>query len=139
MKKYEITKNGMDDYTLTYDDKIIHFKSKVGIVEELQAVNKKARLLMVKELAEQGMSIKDLTTEVKEGSKTTYDNSNRNFIEEAYIQEMQGKVFMKAIEDMLGIPFETLIADLDIKTEEESEKFALDLGECIIPSKERTQ
>ena len=129
----------MDDYTLTYDDKIIQFKSKVGIVNELQAVNKKARMLMVKELAEQGMTIKDLTTETKQGEKTIYDTSNRNFIEEAYIQEMQGKVFMKAIEDMLGIPFEQLLMELDITTEEESEKFALDIGKCIIPSNERTQ
>ena len=137
MIKYEIVKNGMDDYTLKYKGKEVRFHSKVGIVSDLQDVNKKARLLLVKDLKEQGLTTKDLTTEVKQGEKIIYDNSNLNFIEDGYIKDLQGKVFLKALNDMLGIPFEELIKELEIKTEEESGELATKLGECLIPSNER--
>lgn len=139
MIKYEIIKNGLDDYILKYKDKEIRFHSKVGIVNELQSVNKKARLLMIKELAEQGMTVKDLETETESNGRTIIDNSNRNFIEEAYIQEMQGKVFLEAINEMLGMSFEALIKELEIKTEKDSEELTIKIGECLIPTNERTQ
>ena len=137
MVKYEIVKNGMDDYTLKYKGNEVRFHSKVGIVSDLQGVNKKARLLMVADLKEQGLTTKDLTTETKQGEKIIYDNSNLVYIEESYIQDLQAKVFLKAIEEMLGMSFETLIKELEIKTEEESGELATKLGECLVPSNER--
>ena len=139
MIDYKITKNGLDDYTLKYKDKEIRFHSKVGIVKELQNINKKARMKMVEDLAEQGKTIKDLVIEKVVGEKIIYDNSNKNFIEEGYINDMQGEVFTKALEEMLGIPFESLIKELEVKTEEESEKLATELGTCLIPSSEKNK
>lgn len=139
MVKYEIIKNGMDNYTLKYKDKEINFHSKVGIVRDLQSINKKARLLMVKDLAEQGMTIQDLVKETKQGDKTIYDNSTRNYIEEGYIQDLQGKEFLKAIEEMLGISLEELLVELEISTVEESQKLSIELGKCLIPSSEQAK
>ena len=94
---------------------------------------------MVEDLAEQGKTIKDLVLEKVVGEKIIYDNSNKNFIEEGYINDMQGEVFTKALEEMLGIPFESLIKELEVKTEEESEKLATELGTCLIPSSEKNK
>ena len=139
MVKYDIIKNGMDDYTLKYKDKVINFHSKVGIVKELQTINKKARLLMVKDLAEQGMTINDLVKETKQGEKTIYDNSTRNFVEEGYIKDLQSQIFLKAIEEMLGISLEQLLVELEVKTQEESEKLSVELGKCLIPYSEQAK
>lgn len=137
MVKYEIIKNGMDDYTLKYKDKEVRFHSRVGIVNELQSVNKKARLKMIKELQEEGLTIKDLVVETKQGEKTIMDHSNKDFLEESYINETQAQIFLEALEQMLGMKFEDLIKELEIKTEQESGELATKLGECLIPSNER--
>lgn len=129
--KYKIVKNGIDDYTLSYKDKEIKFKPKVGLVSELQEVNKKARLQMVKELKEQGMTIKDLIVEVKEGNKTIMDHSDKDFLEEGYITTMQGELFLKAIEEMLKVDYNQLINDIGLTTEEEINKFSEEIGSAI--------
>lgn len=129
--KYKITKNGVDDYTLKYKDKEINFKSKVGIVSELQEVNKKARLQMVKELAEQGMTVKDLIIETKVNGKTIMDHSNKDFLEEGYIQTMQGEVFLKVIEETLKVDYNQLIQDIGLTTEDEITKFSEEIGSAI--------
>ena|GEM_PF-5035396 len=133
--KYKIIKNGMDDYTLTYREEKIHFKSKVGIVEELQNVNKKARMEMVDDLAKKGKTVKSLIVETHVDGKTIQDHSNKDFIEQGYIEEEQAKVFTKSVEEMLGVSYETLIKEIGLTTEEEVEEFAAKLGECLVPSR----
>lgn len=129
--KYKIIKNGVDDYTLKYKDKEIKFKSKVGLVSELQEVNKKARLQMIKELAEQGMTVKDLIIETKVDGKTIMDHSNKDFLEEGYIQTMQGEIFLKVIEDALGVDYNQLIQEIGLTTEDEITKFSEEIGSAI--------
>ena len=129
--KYKITKEGVDNYILSYKDQKIRFKSKVGIVSELQEVNKKARLQMIKELAEQGMTVKDLIIETKVGDKTIMDHSNKDFLEEGYITTMQGEVFLKAIEDTLGVDYNQLMNDIGLTTEDEITKFSEEIGSAI--------
>ena len=78
MKKYEFIKNGVDDYTLKYKDKEINFNSNVNIQKDLQDVPERARKKMILDLAKEGISIKDLSKEIKENGKTYYDNSNKD-------------------------------------------------------------
>lgn len=129
--KYKVIKNGVDDYTLKYKDKEIKFKSKVGLVSELQEVNKKARLQMIKELAEQGMTVKDLIIETTKDGKTIMDHSNKDFLEEGYIQTMQGEIFLKVIEDALGVDYNQLIQEIGLTTEDEITKFSEEIGSAI--------
>ena len=98
MKKYEIIKNGLDDYTLKYKDQEIHFRSNVSIVSELQDVTRRARLKMVQDLAKDGMTIKDLVVETEKDGKTILDHSNKDFIEESYVKQEQASVFQNVIE-----------------------------------------
>ena len=125
--KYEFIKNGVDDYTLKYKDKEIKFHSTVGIVSRLQESIKNARLKMVLDLTKQGISIKELTKEIKENGKTYYDNTNKDELEKIYLQEEQTKIFQEIIKEMF-----------DKKTEEEISTFSTQLGKVIIgqfPSK----
>ena len=63
--KYEIIKNGQDDYTLKYKDKEIKFHSDVELVTKLQSVNEYAKEEMVLSLAERNKTINDLIKKTK--------------------------------------------------------------------------
>lgn len=131
MEKYKFTKISMDQYTLEYKDKKIEFSSKVNYVKQLQEVNKTARLKMIADLTEKGISVKDLVREEKKDGKTLYDNSNKEYIEEAYIQEVQQEVFSNIIKQMMGISLEELILDIGL-TEEEIAEFGNEIGKILV-------
>ncbi len=130
--KWNIRKEGIDNYFLEYKDKMLPFHSKVGLVNDLQGSIKKARLRMVKELSEMGMSVNDLTKITSKDGKTTYDNSNKQFIEESYINEENQKVLENIIQEMFNMRFEELMLDIGIETEDEAREFSTELGNCLI-------
>ena len=132
MKKYEFIKNGVDDYTLKYKDKEINFKSNVNIVIYLQDCISKARMNMIKDLAKEGMTIKDLVVERKENGKTYYDNTNKEELEKAYIEKEQSKVFIEIIEKLFGMSVEDLFIDMELTNVEESTQFSEELGKILV-------
>ena len=129
--KYEIIKEGLDDYILKYKDKKIRFKSTVNIVNRLQETTKKARMQMVMDLAKEGKTIKDLIIETEKDGKIIQDHSNKDFIEEGYLQQVQSEVFNEAAKEMLGMSLEELVMDIGLN-EKEIEKFGEDIGKCIV-------
>ena len=131
MKKYEIVKDGLDNYILKYKDKQICFKSTVNIVNQLQESTKKARMNMIMDLSKEGKTIKDLIVETEKDGKIIQDHSNKDFIEEGYIQEEQAKVFQNVIKEMLGVSLEDLIIDIGLN-EKEVEELGTDLGRCLV-------
>ena len=131
MKKYEIKKLGVDDYLLTYKDQEIHFKSTVNIVNKLQDATRQARFKMINDLAKEGKTIKDLIVETNVDGKTILDHSNKDYIEEVYLQQEQTTIFNEAIKEMLGISLEDLIVEIGLD-EKEVEEFGADLGRCMI-------
>lgn len=128
MKKYEFIKNGVDDYTLKYKDKEINFNSNVNIQKDLQDVPERARKKMILDLAKEGISIKDLSKEIKENGKTYYDNSNKDELEKVYIEEEQAKTFLNIIENLFGMDYIELLKELEIENEEDVSSFATELG-----------
>lgn len=132
MKKYEFIKNGVDDYILKYKEKEINFKSNVSIVSELQESIAKARMNMIKDLAKEGMTIKDLVIERKENGKTFYDNTNKEELEKAYLEKEQSKVFMNIIEKLFGMKLTDLFLDIGFETEQESAEFSEEFGKILI-------
>ena len=132
MKKYEFIKNGVDDYTLKYKDKEINFKSNVNIVNNLQDSISKARMNMIKDLAKEGMTIKDLVVERKENGKTYYDNTNKEELEKAYLEKEQSKVFIEIIEKLFGMNVEDLFIDMELTSVEESTQFSEELGKILV-------
>lgn len=131
MKKYEIKKLGVDDYLLTYKDQEIHFKSTVNIVNKLQDATRQARFKMINDLAKEGKTVKDLIVETNVDGKTILDHSNKDYIEEVYLQQEQTTIFNEAIKEMLGISLEDLIVEIGLD-EKEVEEFGADLGRCMI-------
>jgi hypothetical protein len=129
-KKYEIIKNGTDDYTLKYKDKEFNFKTELKIMAKMQNANKKARTKMVMDLTKQGISMKDLTIEKKENGKTYLDNSNKVEIEKAYIDDETTNVFSEICEEKFGMDLTTLVLDIDLK-EDEMEQFATELIQAL--------
>ena len=69
MKKYEIIKDGLDNYILKYKDKEIQFNSTVNLVSKLQDITRQARMRMITDLAKEGKTIKDLIVETEENGK----------------------------------------------------------------------
>lgn len=131
LKKYEFVKNGIDNWTLRYKDKEIKFNNKVDFVKDLQDVPRKARMKMVMDLAKDGKTIKDLIVEHKDGSKIMQDNSNKDFIEQGYIQNEQIEVMNNIINKMFGMDYVSLMLDIGIDTEEESKEFGEEIGKVL--------
>lgn len=131
MSKYEIIKNGMDDYTLKYKDKEIKFNGKVDYAIESQNIVKTARMRMITDLAKEGKSIKSLVIEEKKDGKTLYDNSNKEYIEETYINEVQEEIFNDILKKMLGYTFEQLVLEIGLEDTSDIIKLGEDIGKVI--------
>lgn len=133
-KKFEFIKNGIDDYTLKYKDKEIRFNSKVEFIKDLQEVQKNARNRMVADLIKQGMSVQDLIIKRVEGAKTIEDHSNKDYIEQGYIQEEQSKVLDNICKKLFNMDVSTLILDIGFNDEKDIEVFYKEFGDILAGS-----
>lgn len=133
-KKFEFIRNGIDDYTLKYKDKEIRFNSKVEFIKELQEVQKNARNRMVADLIKQGMSVQDLIIKKVEGAKTIEDHSNKDYIEQGYIQEEQAKVLDNICKKLFNMDVSTLILDIGFSDEKDIEVFYKEFGDILAGS-----
>ena len=135
-KKYELIKNEKDDYTLKFKDKEFNFHTNVKLISEMQQVHKKARLEMIKDLTEAGISMKKLSMEEKIDGKTYIDNTNKVELENAYIEGAIQEFFDKVCEEKFGYNLTNLILEIGLN-EEETEKFTSELVSALtgqIPS-----
>lgn len=133
-KKFEFIRNGIDDYTLKYKDKEIKFNSKVEFIKDLQEVQKNARNRMVADLIKQGMSVQDLIIKKVEGAKTIEDHSNKDYIEQGYIQEEQAKVLDNICKKLFNMDVSTLILDIGFSDEKDIEVFYKEFGDILAGS-----
>lgn len=136
--KYEFIKNGADDYSLKYKDKEIKFNSNIDIVNRMQEANKNARIRMIQELGRAGMTIKELTKEIKKDGKTYYDNSNKEELEKTYIEEENTKTFLNIVKELFGMELIELLQDIGLSNENEIQEFSTTLGKVLtgqFPSK----
>ena len=130
--KYEFVKNATDDFSLKYKDKEIRFKPDLEMTKKLQETNKTGRIKMLKDLAKDGLSLKDFTIEQKKNGKTYFDSTNKIELENAYIQSEMMEVINNICKERLGLTLEELLVELELNTQEEQEKFAGDLGASLM-------
>ena len=130
--KYEIIKNGLDDYSLKYKDKEIRFHSDVETITKMQSINEIAKEEMILSLAERGKTIKDLIKEYKENGKTYQDNSSRDELLKVYIDKTSTKIYNEAVEKCLGITFEKLVSDIELDNEKQQQHLAIEIGEILV-------
>lgn len=136
--KYQIIKNDLDDYTLSYKDKVFNYKSDVELTSKLQEAPKKARIKMLTDLANEGISLKKFTIEEKKDGKTYLDNTNKNELEKTYIGEAMLEVIDNTCKKVFDMTFSELMLDVGLETQEEQDKFASELGSSLMgkfPSK----
>ena len=113
-KKYEIIKNSKDNYTLKYKDRSIDFKTDVALISEMQGINKKARINMIKDLSKEGISMKSLSVEEKKDGKTYIDNTNKEELENAYLEEAMTKFFDDICKRYFNMGLAELLVDMDL-------------------------
>lgn len=138
--KYQIIKNDLDDYTLSYKDKVFNYKSDVELTSKLQGAPKKARIKMLTDLANEGVSLKKFTIEEKKDGKIYLDNTNKNELEKTYIGEAMLEVVDNTCKKVFDMKFSELMLDIGLETQEEQDKFASELGSSLMgkfPSSKR--
>lgn len=136
--KYEIIKNGIDDYTLKYKDKEINYHTDIELMKQIQEAPKIAKIEMLKDLAKDGISLKDFTIEQKLNGKTYYDNTNKNELENTYYQNKILEIINNKCISVFGFNLQNLILDIGLETQEEQETFSSKLGASLLgnfPSK----
>lgn len=137
MKKYEIVKNGLDNYTLKYKDKSLDFHTDISMKSKMQGVYKTAKLKMLDDLSSKGKSLKSYTIEEKKDGKTYYDNTNKKELEQAYIDEETANMFNGICMDNFGMDLTDLITDIELE-DTEIEVFSKELAQALngnFPSK----
>lgn len=136
--KYQIIKNGTDDYTLKYKDKEFNYKSDIELMSKLQSAPKLARVEMLKDLAKEGISLKDFTIESRKEGKTYFDNTNKNELENTYIQNKMLEIIDNTCKEKFNLSFTELLLDVGLENQQEQEKFSSELGSSLMgrfPSK----
>lgn len=134
-KKYEIIKVSTDEYKLKYKDKSFDFKTDISLANEMQGIYKKARVKMIKELAKDGLSLKDLSIEHKADGKTYVDNTNRTELESAYIEDAMTEVFDNLCKSRFDLTLAELLLDIGIVEDtKEVERFAAELTAALTGS-----
>jgi hypothetical protein len=124
--KYEFIRLDEDNIKLKYKDKEFTFKVNVKLISEMQQIIMKSRIKMIQDFAKNGLSIKDLTIEIKKDGKTYYDNSNKLELEKIYQEQEYLSFFNEKCQEIFDMDLQTLIDDIGL-TEEETEKFGKDL------------
>lgn len=121
--KYELIKTSKDNYTLKYKDNEHKFKTDVELVKDMQGINKKARVNMIKDLTKDGISMKTLSIEEHKDGKTYIDNSNKAELEEIYLGEAMAEFLDDLCTRLFGKTYTDLILDMELD-ENEIEKFS---------------
>lgn len=119
-KKYEFTKVSTDNYILKYKDKSFEFKTDISLANQMQGIYMNARVKMIKDLAKDGLSIKDLSIETKRDGKTYVDNTNRIELENAYNEEAMAKFFDDLCKSRFGLTLAELLIDIGIVEDTEA-------------------
>ena len=130
--KYEIIKNGIDDYVLKYKDKEFNYKADIALMSKLQEAPKIARIEMLKDLAKEGISLKQFTIEEKKNGKTYFDSTNKQELENTYIQNKMLDIIDNVCKENFGLSITELILDIGLETNEEQEKFGSELSASLM-------
>lgn len=119
--RYEFIKKTLDEYVLKYIDKNgnekeIPFKRTIDMATKMQSITALARMKMVAEMTENGYKREDFISKIDDGKgQVVYDESQLKYIEQGYIEQEQGKVVYKTIEETLGISLDDLLTDMGLE------------------------
>ena len=131
MPKYQIVKNGVDDYTLKYQNVELPFHTDLNMKKKMQGVYKTAKFKMLRDLTSEGMSLKQFTIKEKKDGKTYEDNTNKAELEQAYINEEMAEAFNQICISQFEMDLSDLITDIGLVEEKEIEEFSKELAMAL--------
>ena len=112
--KYEFIKVDDDITKLKYKDKEFEIKKDIGLLQKLQSLNSKARILMMNDLKKEGMTTNDLVVVKKEGNKTFEDKSSLIELEEYYTGVASQTLYDEILKEATGMNLAELLVDMDL-------------------------
>jgi uncharacterized protein YlaN (UPF0358 family) len=129
--KYEFIKVDEDTTKLKYKDKEFDLKKDIDLLTRLGSINKKAKTMMYKDLAKEGMTVRDLEIERHEGDKTIIDKSNQIDLEKYYLDLAAAEVLNDIAIKYTSMSIDKLLTDIGLVEEEENKDFALNLIKAL--------
>lgn len=129
--KYEFIKVDEDTTKLKYKDKEFNLRKDIDLLTRLGSINKKAKTMMYKDLAKEGMTVKDLEIERHEGNKTIIDKSNQIDLEKYYLDLAAAEVLNDIAIKYTSMSIDKLLTDIGLVEEEENKDFALNLIKAL--------
>lgn len=112
--KYEFIKVDEDTTKLKYKDKEFKIKKDIGLLQKLQSLNSKARILMMSDLKKEGKTTNDLVVVKKEGNKTIEDKSSLIELEEYYTGVASQTLYDEILKEATGMNLAELLVDMEL-------------------------
>jgi len=132
MKKYEIKKLYTDNYVLEIEgEEPIKIKKDLGLLIKMQKTKTKAKLKMIADFKEQGITKEDLCIKKVVDGKLIEDWSEYEALVKEYQEESQQEAGIQLFTDLLGMDMLTLIKKLDTKSNEEVTQFTNEFMKVI--------
>ena len=128
--KYEIVEVEEDITELRYKDKSFRAKRNLDLMKQYEDVERKAKMQFIADLKKEGLSVQDLVSEKKEGSKTTVDYSNVDYLQREYVETKKLEFFQDFCKSITGMTIEELVVDIGL-TEDECTQFGYDFSQMI--------
>lgn len=132
--KYEFIKIDEDTTKLKYKNKEFEFKKTVGLIEKLQKVHHNAKIAMMINLKEKGLTANDLIVTTKKDGKIIEDKSNLVELENYFTGLESASIYDEICNKFTGMAFANLLVDVGIDTEnaEEIKDFTMKLSMAIM-------
>mgnify|MGYP003287571887 CR=1 FL=1 len=131
MGKYKIINESIDNYILKYKDKELPFKTDIELMTKIQGARKDARLKMILDLSKRGTSLQELTIITKKDGKTYEDNTNREAMENAYIEDAMNDLLDEICKEKFNMSLAQLLVDMDVLKDTEIVEFVTDLTSAL--------
>ena len=135
--KYKIERIDDDTTRFSYKDKSFEAKRDIQLIRDIEGVEQKARIKLIADLKEQGMTINDLVVEKKVGNKTYEDRSNVIELEEHYVQIMRLQLYEDYCKKWFNMGLEELMLDIGIN-DDEATQLGFDMAKLIRGIEEET-
>ena len=120
MKDYKFEFISTDNYQLVYTNKfgskvVKPFTRDVKLARDMQRIQVNARLEMLKDLSDRGMTKDDLVIKRNNADGTiTYDETNYREYEQSYLQLASAEMLEKVVKQMFNMSLENLLIDMGV-------------------------
>lgn len=139
--KYEFIKKDEDTTTLKYQDKEFDIIKNIALMNKIQSVNFRAKNKMIIDLAKEGLTLDNLIIKKIENGKKYEDETMVKKMEYNYVVEESLIVFNEICKKYTNMDLETLMKDIGLSEQKESELFGKELKKAIMgistPSEEK--